>query len=400
MSFSTIEEAIKDLQDGKMIIITDDEDRENEGDLCVAAEFATPDIINFMATHGRGLICLSMTGERLDELEIPLMVQDNTSAYGTAFCVSIESKHNVTTGISAYDRSETIKTAISSSSKSHDLARPGHVFPLRAREGGVLRRAGQTEASVDLTKAAELYPAAVICEVMNPDGTMARLPYLTKFAEKHDLKIVSVADLINYRVKNESFVRRVASPELPTVFGKFKMIAYENSVDNFNHLALVMGDYDSGEPVLIRVHSECLTGDIFGSERCDCGPQLHRALDMIAEEGRGVLLYLRQEGRGIGLVNKLKAYELQDFGKDTVDANKHLGFDDDERDYGIGAQILYDLGVKKLKLMTNNPRKFIALSGYGMEIVERVSIEIDPSEYNEGYLATKKRRLGHLLEKV
>ena len=400
MSFATIDEALADLRSGKMIIITDDEDRENEGDLCCAAEFATPETINFMATHGRGLICLSMSAERHDELQIPMMVQHNTSKFGTAFCVSIEAKRGVTTGISAYDRSTTIQVAIDPNAKPEDLARPGHVFPLRASEGGVLQRAGQTEASVDLARIAGLYPSAVICEVMNPDGTMARLPYLTDFAEKHDLKIVSVADLIEYRLNNERFVQRVASPALPTMHGNFTIIAYENNIDHFNHLALVMGDISDGEPALVRVHSECATGDIFGSSRCDCGPQLHKALDMIAEEGRGVLLYLRQEGRGIGLVNKLKAYELQDSGVDTVDANRHLGFKDDEREYGIGAQILADLGVRKIRLMTNNPRKFIALSGYGMEIVERVAIEIEPSEHNQDYLETKKRRMGHLLENV
>lgn len=400
MPFATIDEAIADLRAGKLIIITDDEDRENEGDLCCAAEFATPEIINFMATHGRGLICLSMPGERLDELQIPMMVQDNTSKFGTAFCVSIEAKRGVTTGISAYDRSTTVQAAIDPNTRPDDLVRPGHVFPLRACMGGVLQRAGQTEASLDLARIAGLYPSAVICEVMNPDGTMARLPYLTDFAEKHDLKIVSVADLIEYRLKTESFVRRVASPSLPTMHGDFTIIAYENNIDRHNHLALVMGDIDDGRPVLVRVHSECATGDIFGSARCDCGPQLHKSLDMIAEEGRGVLLYLRQEGRGIGLVNKLKAYELQDRGVDTVDANRHLGFKDDEREYGVGAQILADLGVRKLRLMTNNPRKFIALSGYGMEIVERVPIEIEPSEHNQHYLETKKRRMGHLLENV
>jgi 3,4-dihydroxy 2-butanone 4-phosphate synthase/GTP cyclohydrolase II len=400
MPLATIEEAIKDLQRGRMVIIVDDEDRENEGDLCCAAEFITPDIINFMATHGRGLICLSLEGDRLDELQIPMMVSDNTSAFGTAFCVSIEARENITTGISAFDRAQTIKTALNPDTKPEDLARPGHIFPLRAKQGGVLRRAGQTEASVDLARLAGLKPAGVICEIMNSDGTMSRLPQLEDFAEKHELKIISVAELIAYRLANESLVRRVASPKLPTQFGDFRIIAYENDQDDFNHLALVMGNVADNEPVLCRVHSECLTGDIFASQRCDCGPQLHKALELIAEEGRGVLLYLRQEGRGIGLVNKLKAYEIQDQGYDTVDANLHLGFKEDQRDYGIGAQILYDLGVRRMRLMSNNPTKFIALNGYGLEIVERVSIEIEPNANNFDYLETKKRRMGHMLEDI
>lgn len=400
MPLASIEAAIEDLRSGKIVIIVDDEDRENEGDLCCAAEFVTPEIINFMATHGRGLICLSMMGERLDELGIPLMVSDNTARFGTAFCVSIEAKENVTTGISAHDRAHTIRTAINPKTLPSDLARPGHVFPLRAREGGVLRRAGQTEASVDLARLAGLQPAGVICEIMNIDGTMSRLPQLEEFAEKHDLKIISVADLISYRMSNESLVRRVASPDLPTSHGEFRMIAYENDLDNHTHLAMVMGNVADGEPVLCRVHSECLTGDIFGSQRCDCGPQLNRALELIAEEGRGILLYLRQEGRGIGLVNKLKAYEIQDQGLDTVDANLHLGFKEDQRDYGIGAQILYDLGVRRMRLMSNNPTKFIALRGYGLQVEERVPIEIPPNSNNMDYLETKKRRMGHMLDKV
>ena len=400
MPLSTIEEALEDLRAGKQIIIIDDEDRENEGDLCFAAEHVSAEKINFMATHGRGLICLSLTGERLEELKIPMMVTDNTSSFGTAFSVSIEAKNNVTTGISAADRAETIRVAIADESGPEDLARPGHIFPLRAKEGGVLVRSGQTEASVDLARLAGLKPAGVICEIMNEDGTMARLPQLEKFAEKHDLKIVSVADLIEYRIRNESFVKRVASPKLPTAYGEFTIVAYENQIDNKTHLALVMGEIKEDEPALIRVHSECATGDIFASARCDCGEQLEAAMKMIHQEGKGILLYLRQEGRGIGLVNKLRAYELQDQGQDTVEANHNLGFKDDERDYGIGAQILHDLGLKKLRLMTNNPTKFIALGGFGLEVVERVPLEIAPSEHNKKYLSDKKKKMGHLLDKV
>jgi len=400
MKFASVEKAVKDLRDGKMIIIVDDEDSENEGDLCLAAEFVTPEAINFMSVHGRGLITLAMTGERLDELKIPLMVSDSTSKRGTAFCVSIEASRETTSGISAKDRATTIRAAIDPSTIPTDLIRPGHVFPLRSCDGGVLKRAGHTEASIDLARIGGLYPAAVICEIMNDDGTLARLPSLVEFAKQHKLKIISIAEVIKYRKRNEILVRRVASPHLPTRFGDFNLILYENELDNCNHLALVVGDCSSGKPCLVRVHSECLTGDIFGSERCDCGPQLHRALEMIAEEGCGVLLYLRQEGRGIGLLNKLKAYELQDQGQDTVDANLSLGFDEDERDYGIGAQILYDLGVRKMRLMTNNPRKFVALKGYGLEIVDRVPIEITPGRHNIDYLSTKKSRLGHLLNNI
>lgn len=400
MPLATIEEALEDLRAGKQIIIIDDEDRENEGDLCFAAEFVSAEKINFMATHGRGLICLSLTGERLEHLKIPMMVTDNTSSFGTAFSVSIEASKNVTTGISAADRAETIRVAIADDSGPEDLARPGHVFPLRAKEGGVLVRSGQTEASVDLSRLAGFKPAGVICEIMNENGTMARLPELKVFAKKHDLKIVSVEDLIQYRIKNESFVKRVASPKLPTAYGEFTLVAYENQIDNKTHLALIMGEINAEEPVLIRVHSECATGDIFASARCDCGEQLQAAMKKIASEGAGVILYLRQEGRGIGLVNKLKAYELQDQGQDTVEANHSLGFKDDERDYGIGAQILHDLGLKKLRLMTNNPTKFIALGGFGLEVVERVPLEILPSKYNKQYLEDKKNKMGHLLDNV
>ncbi|HEX9699456.1 MAG TPA: bifunctional 3,4-dihydroxy-2-butanone-4-phosphate synthase/GTP cyclohydrolase II [Acidobacteriota bacterium] len=400
MSFNTIEEAIEDIRAGRMVIVVDDEDRENEGDLTIAAEKVTPEIINFMARHGRGLVCLPMTQERLDQLEIPLMVSDNSSKFNTAFCVSIEAKKNVTTGISAADRAATVKAAIDPATKARDLARPGHMFPLRAEPGGVLRRAGQTEAAVDLARIAGLYPAGVICEVMNEDGTMARVPQLQEFAIRHGLKMVNIADLIRYRLGTERFVKRVASPRLPTRYGEFTLHAYENELDHKTHLALVMGDVADGQPVLVRVHSECLTGDAFFSARCDCGPQLETAMQKIAEEGRGIIVYLRQEGRGIGLVNKLRAYELQDCGADTVEANESLGFQPDQRDYGIGAQILNDLGASKLRIMTNNPRKFVGLSGYGLEIVERVGIEIPPTGTTRRYLEVKKRKLGHDLSSV
>ena len=400
MSFNTIEEAIEDIRAGRMVIVVDDEDRENEGDLTIAAEKVTPEIINFMARHGRGLVCLPMTQERLDQLEIPLMVSDNSSKFNTAFCVSIEAKKNVTTGISAADRAATVKAAIDPATKARDLARPGHMFPLRAEPGGVLRRAGQTEAAVDLARIAGLYPAGVICEIMNEDGTMARVPQLQEFAIRHGLKMVNIADLIRYRLGTERFVKRVASPRLPTRYGEFTLHAYENELDHKTHLALVMGDVADGQPVLVRVHSECLTGDAFFSARCDCGPQLETAMQKIAEEGRGIIVYLRQEGRGIGLVNKLRAYELQDCGADTVEANESLGFQPDQRDYGIGAQILNDLGASKLRIMTNNPRKFVGLSGYGLEIVERVGIEIPPTGTTRRYLEVKKRKLGHDLSSV
>lgn len=399
--FNTIEEAIEDIAKGKMVILVDDEDRENEGDLCMAAEKITPEAINFMAKYGRGLICLSLTPQRVEELKLPMMTDENTSSFGTAFTVSIEAKKGVTTGISAHDRAVTILTAINPQTKPEDLARPGHVFPLKAKPGGVLQRAGQTEGSVDLARLAGLYPAGVICEIMNDDGTMARVPQLMEFAERHGLKIITVKDLIQHRMRTERFVRRIATVQMPTEYGgDFTAIAYANDVDPNVHIALVKGEIKPEDRVLVRVHSECLTGDVFGSKRCDCGEQLHRAMEMIKKEGKGVILYMRQEGRGIGLANKLKAYELQDKGLDTVEANIKLGFKPDLRDYGIGAQILVDLGVRKMRLMTNNPKKIIGLEGYGLKVVERVSIESKPHDKNIVYLKTKKKKLGHMLENV
>ena len=398
--FATIEEAISQFRDGRIVIICDDEDRENEGDFAIAAEKATPEAINFMAKHGRGLICLALSEERCRELDLPLMVEDNTSPFGTAFTISIEARGKVTTGISAADRAATVLTAIDPATRPEDLLRPGHVFPLRARKGGVLKRAGQTEASVDLAALAGLRPAGVICEIMNDDGTMARVPDLAKVAEQHGLLMITVSHLISYRLRHETLVRKVASPKLPTVYGDFQIHAYRSDVTGDENVALVMGDMSSEEPVLVRVHSQCLTGDIFGSCRCDCGPQLDQALERIAREGRGVLLYLLQEGRGIGLMNKLRAYELQEEGHDTVEANERLGFRPDQRDYGIGAQILRDLGVRKMRLMTNNPSKYIGLHGYGLEIVERIPLEVPPTETTRAYLRTKREKLGHLLKLV
>jgi 3,4-dihydroxy 2-butanone 4-phosphate synthase/GTP cyclohydrolase II len=381
-----------------MVILVDDEDRENEGDLCMAAEKVTPDAINFMAKYGRGLICLSMTPEKIDTLDLPPMVDNNQSPFGTGFTVSIEARCGVSTGISAHDRSTTILTAVADDCQPQDLVRPGHIFPLRAKAGGVIVRAGQTEGSVDLARLAGLTPAGVICEVMDEDGTMARMPTLEKFSEEHGVGICTIEDLIEYRMRTESFVKRSAETAIPTsVAGEFKAIVYENDVDNLLHIAMVKGEIDSKKPVLVRVHSECLTGDIFGSMRCDCGPQLHRAMKMIEEEKCGVLLYIRQEGRGIGLVNKLRAYALQDQGLDTVEANEKLGFKPDMRNYGIGAQILVDLGVRQMRLMTNNPKKMVGLDGYGLKIIEQVPIEVPANQHNKCYLECKKLKMGHLL---
>ena len=397
--FASIEEAVAAIRDGKMIIVCDDEDRENEGDLTIAAEKVTPAIINFMARYGRGQICLSMTGARLDELDIPLAVNSNTTTFGTAFCVPIDLK-GAGTGISAADRAATVLAAISPQTTPGDLARPGHVSPLRARDGGVMVRAGQTEAAVDLSRMAGLYPAGVICEIMNEDGTMARVPELTKFARKHGLLMITIADLIQYRMRTERLVKRVAHAQLPTEHGDFEIFAYDNMVDSMTHVALVRGDIADGKDVLVRVHSKCLTGDVFHSARCDCGAQLETAMARIAEEGRGILLYLNQEGRGIGLSNKIRAYELQDQGFDTVEANERLGFKPDQRDYGIGAQILTDLGVKTMRLLTNNPRKFVGLQGYGLSVSEAVPLEIPASDSTRKYLKTKKDKLGHKLSSV
>jgi len=400
MPTCTVEEAVEDLKQGKMIILVDDEDRENEGDLTMAAEFITPEAINFMARYGRGLVCLALEPGIVDTLDLPMMVRDNTSKFGTGFTVSVEAKKGVTTGISAADRAVTIRTAIAEGARAEDLARPGHVFPIRAKEGGVLVRTGQTEGSVDMCKIAGLRPGAVICEVMNEDGTMARRPQLEAFSKEHGLKICTIADVIAYRIKHEMLVREVVRAKLPTAYGIFDLVGFNNDIDHKEHIALVKGDIDPEVPVLARVHSECLTGDLFHSLRCDCGDQLLRAMEMIEEEGRGIIVYMRQEGRGIGLINKLKAYHLQDKGRDTVEANIELGFAPDLRDYGIGAQILVYLGVRKMKLMTNNPKKIIGLEGYGLEIVERVPIEIPPTKENQRYLRTKKDKMGHILEVV
>jgi 3,4-dihydroxy 2-butanone 4-phosphate synthase/GTP cyclohydrolase II len=399
--FDKIDEAIDDITKGKMVILVDDEERENEGDLCMAAEKVTPEAINFMARYGRGLICLSLKPSRVEELKLPMMTDENTSPFGTAFTVSIEAKKGVTTGISAADRAKTIHTAINQKTRPEDLARPGHIFPLKARPGGVLQRAGQTEGSVDLARLARLYPAGVICEIMNDDGTMARVPELMEFAKKHSLKMITIKDLIKYRMRTELFVKRLATVKMPTKYGdEFTVIAYTNDIDNNIHIALVKGEIKPEDEILVRVHSQCLTGDVFGSKRCDCGEQLHKAMEMIKKEGKGVILYMKQEGRGIGLINKLKAYELQDKGLDTVEANIKLGFKPDLRDYGIGAQILVDLGVRKMRLMTNNPKKIIGLEGYGLKVVERVPIQSRPNEKNIIYLKTKKKKLGHMLDNV
>jgi len=400
MPISTIEEALSDIREGKIIILVDDEDRENEGDFMVAAEMVTPEIINFMAIHGRGLICLTLTEERCEELNLAQMVNRNTAKYGTAFTVSIEAKKGVTTGISAADRSHTILTAIDESLGPDDIDRPGHIFPIRARKGGVLVRAGQTEGSIDLARIAEMNSSGVICEIMNEDGTMARMPDLREVARRFDLKIVTIADLVKYRMSHESLVTRVAQTKLPTRFGEFTAHAYCNAIDGLEHVALTAGSINSEEPTLARVHSECLTGDVFHSLRCDCGEQMENALAMIQKEGKGVFLYMSQEGRGIGLANKLRAYQLQDEGRDTVEANLELGFGPDLRDYGIGAQILVDLGVKKLNLLTNNPKKLVGLEGYGLQIIERVPIEVEARRENLSYLRTKKDKLGHLLKKL
>jgi 3,4-dihydroxy 2-butanone 4-phosphate synthase/GTP cyclohydrolase II len=390
--FATVDQAVAELQQGHFVVVVDDEDRENEGDLVLAAEKATPEKINFMAREGRGLICLALTGERCDELGLPMMVEDNTSNFGTAFTVSIEARGRTTTGISAADRAATVLAAVDPKTKPSDLLRPGHMFPLRAAAGGVLKRAGQTEASVDLARIAGLHPAAVLCEVMNEDGTMARVPDLTKFCERHGLVLVTVADLIRHRMKTERLVHRIAAPHLPTRFGEFQVYAYRSEVTHEEHLALVHGQIREEEPILVRVHSQCLTGDVFGSSRCDCGAQLSLAMEKIVEAGSGVFLYLLQEGRGIGLLNKLKAYELQDQGHDTVSANEKLGFPPDIRNYGVGSQILRDLGVRRMRLMTNNPSKYVAIGGYGLEIV--------PTDRSRKYLEAKKNKMGHLLKMV
>ena len=394
--FASIEEAIEEIRQGRMLLVTDDEDRENEGDLLMAADKATPEAVNFMATHGRGLICVPMTGERLDELKISMMVSDNTAPLGTAFTVTVDARRGVTTGTSAYDRAVTIRTMVDADSGPEDLTRPGHILPLRAMPGGVLRRAGHTEAAVDLARMAGCFPAGVICEVLDEDGAMARMPHLAELARQHRLKMITIKDLIAYRTRKEKLVRRIAQTRLPTEFGTLVAIAYETTVESRTPLALVVGDVAGDEPVLVRMHSECLFGDVFQCRRCDCGSQLRRALEIIQEAGRGVLVYLRQEGRGIGLINKMRAYELQDQGKDTVEANEALGFKADQRDYGIGAQVLVDLGVKNLRLLTNNPKKRVGLEAYGLQIVERIPVETPATPDNHRYLSTKRDKLGHL----
>jgi 3,4-dihydroxy 2-butanone 4-phosphate synthase/GTP cyclohydrolase II len=398
--FARIEDAIDAFRAGEMIIVVDDEDRENEGDLTLAAEKVTPEKINFMAKHGRGLICMPMTGERLDELEIPLMVNQNTARLGTAFCVTVEAKHSTSTGISAGDRSNTVLAAIDPRTQPTDLARPGHMFPLRAESGGVLVRAGQTEAAVDLARIGGLYPAGVICEIMNDDGSMARVPELTKFARKHKLMMITIADLIKYRMHTESMVKKVATAKLPTEYGEFQIAAFENQLDRQTHVAMVFGEVGNGKDIMVRVHSQCLTGEVLHSIRCDCGAQLDVAMQKIAEEGRGILLYLNQEGRGIGLANKIRAYELQDQGFDTVEANERLGFKADQRDYGIGVQILRDLGVRSMRLLSNNPRKLVGIEGYGLTISEWIPLEIAASDSTRRYLKTKKDKMGHKLSSV